>query len=734
VTVPGGEADVPQVEELLDLAVTALGGRRRDGQRAMVTAVSRAIDRHEHLLVQAGTGTGKSLGYLVPAVRHAVLSDERVVVSTATLALQRQVMARDLPLVAAAVSPRLPRPPQIALLKGWHNYLCRHRIAGGYPEEEPAALFDAVEGVGAAEHPRPERSSLAREVVRVRAWAEETATGDRDDLVPGVSDRAWRQVSVTSMDCLGRHCPLIDECFPEQAKTRAHEADVVVTNHAMLGIAASGSPGVLPEHTVLVVDEGHELADRVTAQATAELSQTVVERAARLARRHGGVPGDDLVAAASGLGAALLATPPGRIRDGLTGGLAGGVTAVRDAARALLTALRPDGASTDGAEGGRKMATSAVLVVFEVAERMAGDARDVLWTEGDEIGAPATRLLAAPLDVASLVRGGLVAGRAAILTSATLSLGGSFLPLARAVGLRPGEMVDEGATPTETGDTADPADGVDPADALRAEPAVPVGPAGVDPAGSADPAGADPADSEPVPGGERPSDGPQPWRGLDVGSPFDHRRHGILYVARHLPPPGREPATEAQLDEIADLVTAAGGATLGLFSSRRAAVVAAEAMRSRLDVPVLCQGEDSVPSLVRRFVDDDATCLFGTLSLWQGIDVPGAACRLVIVDRIPFPRPDDPIRSARTEAVEAAGGNGFMAVSAAQAALLLAQGSGRLLRTETDRGVVAVLDPRLVTARYGTFLLRSMPPFWRTTDRTVVLEALGRLAAADAGA
>jgi ATP-dependent DNA helicase DinG len=722
VTVPGGEADVPQVEELLDLAVTALGGRRRDGQRAMVTAVSRAIDRHEHLLVQAGTGTGKSLGYLVPAVRHAVLSDERVVVSTATLALQRQVMARDLPLVAAAVSPRLPRPPQIALLKGWHNYLCRHRIAGGYPEEEPAALFDAVEGVGAAEHPRPERSSLAREVLRVRAWAEETATGDRDDLVPGVSDRAWRQVSVTSMDCLGRHCPLIDDCFPEQAKTRAHEADVVVTNHAMLGIAASGSPGVLPEHTVLVVDEGHELADRVTAQATAELSQTVVERAARLARRHGGVPGDDLVAAASGLGAALLATPPGRIRDGLTGGLAGGITAVRDAARALLTALRPDGASTDGAEGGRKMATSAVLVVFEVAERMAGDARDVLWTEGDEIGAPATRLLAAPLDVASLVRGGLVAGRAAILTSATLSLGGSFLPLARAVGLYAGEMVDEVATPTEPGDTADPAaDGPDAADgADAADPA--------DGADAADPAGTGAAGTEATP------DGPQPWRGLDVGSPFDHRRHGILYVARHLPPPGREPATEAQLDEIADLVTAAGGATLGLFSSRRAAVVAAEAMRSRLDVPVLCQGEDSVPSLVRRFVDDDATCLFGTLSLWQGIDVPGAACRLVIVDRIPFPRPDDPIRSARTEAVEAAGGNGFMAVSAAQAALLLAQGSGRLLRTETDRGVVAVLDPRLVTARYGTFLLRSMPPFWRTTDRTVVLEALGRLAAADAGA
>ncbi|KGM15477.1 hypothetical protein N867_08200, partial [Actinotalea fermentans ATCC 43279 = JCM 9966 = DSM 3133] len=290
--------ETPEVDELLDLAVSSLGGRRRDGQHRMALAVGRAIDTGEHLLVQAGTGTGKSLGYLVPAVRHAVLADERVVVSTATLALQRQVMARDLPLVAEAVAPRLPRAPAVALLKGWHNYLCRHRVAGGYPEEEPAGLFDAAEGRGAAEHPKAV-DPLGRQVVRLREWAEETTTGDRDDLVPGVSDRAWRQVSVTAMDCLGKDCPFVDDCFPEQARERAREADVVVTNHAMLGIAASGSPGVLPEHDVLVVDEAHELAERVTAQATAELSAPVVERAARLARRHGGVPPEELVGAAA---------------------------------------------------------------------------------------------------------------------------------------------------------------------------------------------------------------------------------------------------------------------------------------------------------------------------------------------------------------------------------------------------------------------------------------------------
>ena len=380
---------------------------------------------------------------------------------------------------------------------------------------------------------------------------------------------------------------------------------------------------------------------------------------------------------------------------------------VRDAARSLLTALRPETASGEQAPGdgtrqaGLKMATSAVLVVFEIAERMAGDGarngRDVVWTAGEEPGDRPSRLLAAPLDVAGLVRGALFAGRTAVLTSATLALGASFVPLGASVGLWAGDLVeDDGGS-----------DG-------RGAPPVPGPPVG---------------DGEPTTKERATGEGavPQPWRGIDVGSPFDHARHGILYVARHLPAPGREPATDAQLDEIAALVEAAGGATLGLFSSRRAAVAAAEAMRERLAVPVLCQGDDSVPALVRRFVDDDATCLFGTLSLWQGVDVPGATCRLVIVDRIPFPRPDDPVRSARADAVVASGGNGFMAVSATHAALLLAQGSGRLLRTETDRGVVAVLDPRLVTARYGSFLVRSMPPFWRTTDREVALAALRRL-------
>ncbi|GCE78137.1 ATP-dependent DNA helicase [Cellulomonas biazotea] len=708
----------PSVDDLLDLAVGALGGARRDGQHRMATAVTQSLESGEHLLVQAGTGTGKSLGYLVPAVRHAVLADERVVVSTATLALQRQVITRDLPLVADALAPRLPREPRVALLKGWHNYLCLHKVQGGYPEDEPGTLFDlGGEHAGAADHPAPAGAgrreggeSLGEQVVRLREWADETTTGDRDDLVPGVTDRAWRQVSVTSLECLGSRCPLVDECFPERARAAAREADVVVTNHAMLGIAASGSPGVLPEHEVLVVDEAHELTDRVTAQATSDLSLATVEHAARLARRHGGIPTTDLDAAGQALAAVLVELPEGRFPDGLPDGPRTAVAAVRDASRTLLSALKPDTVAGKQAppDGGLKMAASAMLALFEVADRMAADPEDnrhtVLWCarSEDRRGATLTRLHAAPLAVNGLIRTHLLGGRTGILTSATLSLGGSFDPLARSLGLE-----------------------------VRAD-AEAVGPtsiASADPRGSGDDAVGDEATGTAAPTDAVPTS--LTWHGLDVGSPFDYARQGILYVARRLPPPGREPATDAQLDEIETLVRAAGGRTLGLFSSRRAATAAALAMRERLDVPVLLQGDDQLPTLVARFAADEPTCLFGTLSLWQGVDVPGPACRLVLIDRIPFPRPDDPVRSARAEAVASAGGNGFMSVSATHAALLLAQGAGRLVRTLDDRGVVAVLDPRLVTARYGEYLARSLPGFWRTTERDVAVSALQRLATSD---
>lgn len=702
----------PDVDHLLDVAVAALGGSPREGQRRMANQVAEAVEKGEHLLVQAGTGTGKSLGYLVPSVRHAVVADERVVVSTATLALQRQVMTRDLPLVADALAPELPRKPRIALLKGWHNYVCVHKTSGGYPPDDQGMLFDLGDR-GAAEHPSTTdpadgedagKESLGAQVVRLREWAEETETGDRDDLVPGVTDRAWRQVSVTSLECLGQRCPLLEECFPERARAAARSADVVVTNHAMLGVAASGSPHVLPEHQVLVVDEAHELADRVTAQSTAELSVGSVEHAGRMARRHGGIATTELDSAATALGAALIHLPEGRFTEGLPEGTRQAVAMVRDAARGLLSALRPEkpaAGEAAPADSGLKIATSSVLALFEVAERMAAEAEDqrytVLWCSRAERDG-ATRLYAAPLAVNGLIRTHLLAGRASVLTSATLSLGGEFRSMARSIGL---EGAGEAAAATATAATV----------AVSA------------------PGGSEGTTLDVPKPAASPAPASLPWHGVDVGSPFDYPKQGILYIARRLPPPGREPATDAQLDEIEALITAAGGRTLGLFSSRRAAVAVGEAMRERLDVPVLVQGEDQLPTLVQQFAADEPTCLFGTLSLWQGVDVPGRSNQLVIIDRIPFPRPDDPVKSARSEAVAASGGNGFMSVAATHAALLLAQGAGRLIRSTGDRGVVAVLDPRLSTARYGEFLTRSLPAFWRTTDREVALGALRRLAA-----
>ena len=648
--------------EALDGAVGRLGGGPRRGQREMTRRVARAIASGTHLLAQAGTGTGKSLAYLVPAMIHAVDDGERAVVSTATLALQRQILTRDAPLAADAVEALTGRRPVVALLKGWQNYLCRHRVAGGYPDDDDA-LFAASDAV-----PRTGAAGLGEQVVRLREWAGRTATGDRDDLVPGVSDRAWAQASVSRAECLGPACPFHDDCFPAAAREAAARADVVVTNHAMLGVVVAGNPGVLPEHDLLVVDEAHALADRVRSQGAASLSAAAVARVAATARKHASAVVSDLEAAGQGLQAALAALPDGRLSAGPPPALGEALSALEGAACAVLTSVR-EAARTKGAQGGGAdaggvaLARTAVSDLVDVVERMTSDSvaqhRDVAWVERPRMGTEPPRLTLAPIDVAGPVADALFDERVAVLTSATLALGGGFEPMARDLGLTLAEA---------------------------------------------------------------------PWEGVDVGTPFDYARQGILYTPVHLARPGRG-ISEAALDEVLALTEASRGGMLGLFSSRRAAEEAAGVLRGATDLTVYAQGEDQLPALVEAFAADEDACLVGTLSLWQGVDVPGRTCRLVVIDRIPFPRPDDPVAQARSEAVAAAGGNGFMSVAATHAALLLAQGAGRLIRRAEDRGVVAVLDPRLRTARYGAFLARSMPPLWPTRDRDVVLGALGRLAA-----
>ncbi|WP_130796483.1 ATP-dependent DNA helicase [Streptomyces otsuchiensis] len=678
---PSGD---PALTELLHAAVGAIGGTERPGQSTMAHAVAESIADGTHLLAQAGTGTGKSLGYLVPALGHG----DRVVVATATLALQRQLVERDLPRLTEALRPLLGRRPEFATLKGRSNYLCLHRLHEGVPSDDEDGLFDPLEAV--AQSGAGPSSRLGKDLLRLRDWADETETGDRDGLSPGVSDRAWSQVSVSSRECLGAtRCAYGAECFAEAARERAKLAEVIVTNHALLAIDALEGAPVLPGHEVLIVDEAHELVSRVTGVASGELTPAGVSRAVR---RSGKLidekAADALLAAGEEFERLMELALPGRLEE-IPEDLAHALALLRDAARSAITAI---GATRDSSvqdeDAVRRQAKASIENVHDVAERvLAGSEYDVVWYERhDRYGAS---LRIAPLNVSGLLREKLFTERSVVLTSATLRLGGDFNGVAASLGLSPEGAIDDGA---DDGD------------------------------GSAPSAGA--AVAEDVPR----------WRGLDVGSPFDYRKQGILYVARRLAPPGREGSRSDMLDELAELIEAAGGRTLGLFSSMRGAQAAAEAMRGRLDVPVLLQGEETLGELIRTFSEDDATCLFGTLSLWQGVDVPGPACQLVVMDRVPFPRPDDPLMSARQRAVENAGGNGFMAVAATHAALLMAQGAGRLVRATGDRGVVAVLDPRLATARYGGFLRASMPDFWYTNDGAVVRRSLAAIdSAAGAG-
>jgi ATP-dependent DNA helicase DinG len=636
------------IDSLMAAAVAAVGGTPRPGQQRMTEAVAKAFDEGNHLLVQAGTGTGKSLAYLVPSIVHAQQTGKPVIVATATLALQNQIVGRDLPVIADALRPVLGRRPTYGLVKGRRNYLCQHKLVGGYPADDEDSLF----GVGAVDQ---QLGRLEKEIVRLREWADETDTGDRDDLVPGVSERAWRQVSVSAHECLGSTCPMVSECFVEKARAEAKDVDVVVTNHSFMAIDSFEGRQMLPEHDALVVDEAHELVDRVTSTITDELTPGMVSAAAKKAGRYADT--HELAETGVFLGSVLDQATEGRLL-GLPDNLALAVQCIRDAARGIASDIKPDKPADN--DGPRQMARAAVDEVLENAERLLEERElDVAWVSHSEYRGSA--LSVAPMSVAMLVRDKIFGDRTVVMTSATLELGGTFDSVAGTLGLR--------------------------------------------------------------------GEGSPSWEGLDVGSPFDYPQQAIAYVAKHLPPPGRDGTSQQAMDEIETLIRAAGGRTLGLFSSMRAAKAATEAMRERFgdEFPVLCQGDDQMGTLVKAFAADPRTCLFGTLTLWQGVDVPGSACQLVIIDRIPFPRPDDPITSARSQAIAERGGNGFMSVSATHAALRLAQGAGRLVRRSTDRGVVAFLDNRMITARYAGFLQRSLPPFWPTTDRELVLRALKRL-------
>ncbi|MDO5080944.1 ATP-dependent DNA helicase [Buchananella hordeovulneris] len=646
--------------EILRHTVAQLGGAPRAGQAAMVDAVAAHLEAGSHLLVQAGTGTGKSIGYLAPVMAYTARTGRRVVISTATLPLQRQILRKDAPQVAAATEQVLGTAPTFAVLKGWANYVCRYKVTEA---ATPDSLFSVGEASGIAEG-QGARSELEEQVLRAREWAATTSTGDRDDMVPGVSDRAWAQVSMDRARCLKRACPYLADCFAETARATAFAADVVVTNHAMLAVVAGGNSAALPEHDVLIVDEAHDLVERVRSHNTFTLSGPAVARVVATARRGGGAQVGALEEAGRGLENELWQIDDGRLPDGPGPQLVQALTLVRTAAvTALETCRKPSpGMTTD--EVAKATAAAAALTDLVTATEHAlspaiAERREVAYVERPNFGQEPPQLVICPIEVGDKVAFELLQERAAVLTSATLSLGGNFAAVAASLGL--------GLTE-------------------------------------------------------------QPWQSLDVGSPFDYARQGICYLAPHLPAPTKDCTSPQLLDELVELIEASQGGALGLFSSRRAAVRAAEHVRAAVDFPLYCQGEDQLPTLLELFQTDPHACLFGTLSLWQGVDVPGDTCRLVTIDRIPFPRPDDPVLEARSELVAARGGNAFMSVTVPYAALKLAQGAGRLIRRADDRGVVALLDPRIDTARYGSYFRRSLPEFWVTRELATVKGALARLA------
>ena len=610
----------------------------------MADAVAHAFDSGRHLAVQAGTGTGKSLAYLVPSLHYAHEEDACVIVATATLALQRQLVERDLPRLVEA----LDGDYTYAILKGRSNYVCLNKLAG------ETALIGAEDYQWMKPH-----------LDRVYEWADETDTGDRDHLDPGVPQQVWAKVSTTAQECPGASvCPHGDECFAEKAKAQARGVDVVVTNHALLAIDATSPIDILPAHDAVVIDEAHELVDKITDVSTATISVMALKMAATRAEKIVGKHSDgvDKLREVTGdLEEILPALPLGRWEESTPDEAKAPLAGVGDALDAVYTELA---LTEDDAEGDpegyaeKRSLMSHVQTLIDGLERMLeGSDADVVWLEKDL--RDERRLMVAPLSVASVLADNLFGTNTTVLTSATLALGGKFDAMARAWGL------------TDL-----------------------------------------------------------PWDSLDVGTPFDTQGSAIMYLSRHLPPPGRDGLTDELLDELEHLILAAGGRTLGLFSSKRAAVEATEALRPRLPFDIYCQGDDAIGALIEQFAANENSCLFGTLSLWQGVDVPGPSLSLVTIDRIPFPRPDDPLSQARKEAADARGGNGFMQVAASHAALLMAQGAGRLLRATTDRGVVAILDSRIATKRYGSFILRSIPPMWTTTDLDTVTGALKRLIAA----
>jgi ATP-dependent DNA helicase DinG len=601
------------------LAAALPGYEPRPEQAVLAAAVEQALARGQHLVAEAGTGTGKSLAYLIPALE----SGRRVVVATATKALQEQLLAQEVPAAARA----LGREVRVAVLKGRQNYLCRKQLQGF----GPMLLHD----------PRDEAAFEA-----LQPWLAETETGDRAELPLEPSEALWAELAVGPDRCAGRKCPFSPTCFAEAARARAGQAELVIANHALYFADVAAGGGVLPDHDAVVFDEAHRLEETAATWLGGRVSRAGlrrlgadVERGCREADEP--APGRSLDRIERAGDRLLRAVVPESGRRRLREPPADLLLVLVDALAGLAAELQGRGEELD------VLARRTLAVAAQVEACLEPGALDrVVWSEPDAIAW-------APVDVSHDLRDRLWSeGPTAILVSATLTAGEDARFVRSRLGLE------------------------------RA-------------------------------------------RELVVGSPFDFREQALLYVPRTMPDPRSDGFTERAADEVLSLLRLSEGRALVLTSSYRALAILRERVAGRGPYDVLVQGDAPRERLLERFRDEVDSVLLATSTFWQGVDVPGESLSLLVIDKLPFSAPGDPLHEARCEAVEASGGDWFRDYALPTAVLQLRQGFGRLIRSRADRGVVAILDPRLRTRAYGRAFLEALPHCPVTDDRAAVAAFFG---------
>ncbi|MGA0862438.1 MAG: ATP-dependent DNA helicase [Ilumatobacteraceae bacterium] len=627
----GSRAGNEAIDALRRIVAEMPGAEERQGQIDMVHAVASAVDAGRSVIVQAGTGTGKSLGYLVPAI----MSGKKTVVATATKALQDQLDRNDLPLVASHIG----RDVSWAVVKGRANYVCMQRV-DELTTRGSQLEIDEISG------------RVRAEIDSIGTWARTTATGDFEELSRAPSDKARSALSVGSDECPGRtKCPAGDRCFAEKARRAAEEADIVVVNLHLYGLHIASGGAILPDHELVVFDEAHQLEQVISDTVGVELSNARIASAAAAVRRVLADPNLTAALERAGLefSAAASRHAGSRVSIPLPAALSEPLSLVRIEVAPLAQALREVKSDDDGVTQRALRAQTQITRLAEALDAALGQIDGhVAYVEGSA-ERPVLRI--SPLHVGGVLESGVWSTRTAVLTSATVPVS-----LPQRVGLS-----------LEGTDT------------------------------------------------------------LSVDSPFDYEKNSRLYCSPEFPDRNSPSFEDFVHDELEALIGAAGGRTLALFTSTRAMRTAAEVLRSRRPHTILTPDDHGRQKLIEIFQTDESSCIFASQGFFQGVDLPGRTLSLVVIDKIPFPRPDDPLLQARREAVGQK--DAFASIDLPIAATALAQAAGRLIRTADDRGVVAVLDRRLATMSYWRTLIGAMPPMARTRNRDEVVDFLASITA-----